>query len=92
MLLSDEGSRGTRRAFGLGWAIRWGVALAVPFGAPLQADEITPRGANSYQILTGDDIDGDRTHWDQLYRKKGYLFGTEPAAFLKEVLPRLPRG
>ena len=56
------------------------------------ADEITPRGANAYQILTGDDIDGDRTHWDQLYRKKGYLFGTEPAAFLKEVLPRLPRG
>jgi tellurite methyltransferase len=88
-------ARAARRALffvALCWA--WGFSLGQrgQGGPKAWADEITPRGANTYQILTGDDIDGDRTHWDQLYRKKGYLFGTEPAAFLKEVLARIPRG
>ncbi len=30
--------------------------------------------------------------WDQRYRRDGYWAGTEPAAFLREVLPLLPRG
>ena len=34
----------------------------------------------------------DTQEWDDRYRKPGYWAGSEPAEFLREVLPLLPRG
>jgi tellurite methyltransferase len=34
----------------------------------------------------------DTNEWDDRYRRPGYWAGSEPAEFLREVLPLLPRG
>lgn len=49
-------------------------------------------GSNSYQIVTGDDTEGDRRQWDKVFNTGNYIFGKEPAQFLKENLKHLPLG
>lgn len=53
---------------------------------------IVPRGANAYQMVTGDDSDQDRRQWDNLFNTQTYVFGKEPAAFLQEQIHLLPVG
>jgi tellurite methyltransferase len=49
-----------------------------------RADEVRPVGTNAYQMVTGDDSEEDRVHWDKIYSTGAYVFGKEPAPFLKE--------
>lgn len=56
------------------------------------ADEIHPRGSNSYQMVTGDDSEEDRRRWDMVYNTRNYVFGKEPAKFLKDNIKLLPMG
>lgn len=56
------------------------------------ADDIKPKGESDFQRITGDDPEEDRSHWDALYNKKGYLYGVEPSAFLKRFVGVLTRG
>lgn len=58
----------------------------------IHADEIQPKGTNAYQLITGDDSQGDRGRWDRLYNTKSYVFGKEPAAFLRDHIELLPVG
>ncbi len=46
------------------------------------SDEIDPVGTNSYQMITGDDSEEDRGHWDKFYNTGSYIYGKEPAEFL----------
>ena len=44
-------------------------------------NESKAKAVNVYQVVTGEDIEQDRTHWDSLYEKNvGYVFGKEPAS------------
>lgn len=43
-------------------------------------------------MVTGDSSDADRKRWDRLYSTKGYVFGKEPASFLKNHISFLPPG
>jgi len=43
----------------------------------------TPVHPNTYQAVTGDDGEGDRTRWDAVFSTPTYLYGREPAEFLK---------
>lgn len=61
-----------------------------PVGVP--ADETKPKGSNTYQMVTGDDSEDDRRHWDQFYSTQTYVFGKEPAAFVRENIDQLPVG
>lgn len=55
--------------------------------------ETKTKATNVYQVVTGEDIEQDRTHWDSLYTKNtGYVFGKEPAEILKEQVDILPVG
>ena len=56
------------------------------------ADEVTPQGLNTYQDITGDDTETDRMHWDSIFNTNHYVFGKEPAAFLKDHIKLLPVG
>lgn len=56
------------------------------------ADEVKPKGGNAYQIVTGDGSEEDRSHWDALYNTQTYVFGKEPASFLREHIQLLPVG
>lgn len=56
------------------------------------ADEIQPQGTNLYQTITGEGPEADRSQWDALYRTQKYVFGTEPAPFLRENVRLLPKG
>lgn len=56
------------------------------------ANEIEPRGSNSYQIVTGDDSEDDRRRWDLFYNTRNYVFGKEPSSFLKENIGFFPKG
>jgi 2-polyprenyl-3-methyl-5-hydroxy-6-metoxy-1,4-benzoquinol methylase len=62
------------------------------FNFSVLADEIKPTGANAYQMVTGDDSEDDRRHWDKLYNTRTYVFGKEPASFLKEYAHLLHGG
>jgi tellurite methyltransferase len=73
------------------------AVLGVCFGwdlvpNPCLSDEIRPLGVNAYQMVTGNDSEEDRRHWDKLFNTKDYVYGKEPSAFLKENLPLLPMG
>jgi tellurite methyltransferase len=59
--------------------------------APAHADEIQPHGSNAFQEVTGDGLEGDRQHWDNIYNTSSYVYGKEPAAFLKAHLGLLPK-
>jgi len=54
--------------------------------------EIRPKGNNAYQMVTGDDSEEDRGHWDALYNTQAYVYGKEPASFLRDNVKLLPVG
>src|SRR5258708_15320527 len=68
------------------------LSILVTAGSPLQADEIKPKAPNSYQMVTGDDSDADRSQWDRIYKTAAYVFGKEPAVFVKDHIDLLPIG
>jgi len=61
---------------------------------PGKADPIHPSGTNAYQKVTGANPEDDRQNWDGIYQKakNHYVYGKEPAAFLKENIERLALG
>lgn len=59
---------------------------------PVHVDEIRPMGTNSYQKVTGDDLEEDRRHWDKLYSTDAYIYGKEAALFLRKNIHFLPVG
>jgi tellurite methyltransferase len=42
--------------------------------------------------VTGDDIESDRTQWDQVFDREGYVFGKEPVELLRQHIDVLPMG
>ncbi len=44
----------------------------------------TPEGTNAYQMVTGEDSEDERSHWDAFLNRAQYVYGKEPAPFLKE--------
>jgi len=55
--------------------------------------ELAAKGTNTYQNVTGDDIEQDRAQWDQYYSKtETYVFGREPAKLLLDNIDILPIG
>jgi tellurite methyltransferase len=56
------------------------------------ADEVRPTGSNAYQMVTGDDSEEDRKHWDKIYNTKTYVFGREPTPFLRDNIDLIPVG
>lgn len=42
--------------------------------------------------MTGDDVESDRSQWDQVYKTDGYVYGKEPAAVVVENVDILPLG
>lgn len=43
-------------------------------------------------MVTGDDSEEDRGHWDKMYNTRAYIYGKEPAVFLRDNIARLPVG
>jgi tellurite methyltransferase len=71
------------------------VSIVLALGANLvsraaRADELRPSGSNAFQEVTGDDLEGDRQHWDNIFNTPAYVFGKEPAPFLSSHLKLLP--
>jgi tellurite methyltransferase len=64
----------------------------VPIPGTSRTDETQPSGTTTWQLITGDDSEDDRRQWDSIYSSTKYVFGTEPAAFLKDHINRLPVG
>jgi 2-polyprenyl-3-methyl-5-hydroxy-6-metoxy-1,4-benzoquinol methylase len=58
----------------------------------VRADELRPSGNNAYQMVTGDDTEDDRKRWDRLFNTRTYVFGKEPASFLKDHVAMLQPG
>lgn len=56
------------------------------------ADEVKPSGSNVYQKVTGDNSEEDRGKWDALFSTQTYVFGKEPASFLRDHIALLPVG
>lgn len=54
--------------------------------------ELKPEGENAYQMVTGESPEDDRAQWDALYSTRGYVFGKEPAEFLRTQIDLLPVG
>jgi 2-polyprenyl-3-methyl-5-hydroxy-6-metoxy-1,4-benzoquinol methylase len=43
-------------------------------------------------MVTGEDSDDDRSHWDALFNTRTYVFGKDPAPFLRDNVGLLPVG
>jgi tellurite methyltransferase len=56
------------------------------------ADELTPGGESAYEKITGGDADEGRRRWDALFDRRTYVYGKEPAAFLRDHIQLLPVG
>lgn len=48
--------------------------------------------ADAYQAITGDSSDEDRSRWDSFFSTNDYVYGKEPAPFLKANINLLPVG
>jgi 2-polyprenyl-3-methyl-5-hydroxy-6-metoxy-1,4-benzoquinol methylase len=55
---------------------------------------LTPASSNpnAYQLVTGDDQEGHRSHWDGVFNKQTYVYGKEPASVLRDHVGLLPVG
>ncbi|MBY0471692.1 methyltransferase domain-containing protein [bacterium] len=69
------------------------MSIALSVGQVVWAEDLQPKqSSSSYQMVTGDDLEDGRNRWDALYRRRNYVYGREPAAFLKENIHLIPAG
>ncbi len=47
---------------------------------------------NTYEAITGESADEDKSFWDTFYKQNNYIFGKDAVGFLKENLSKIPRG
>lgn len=47
---------------------------------------------NTYEAVTGESADEDKSFWDSFYKKKDHAFGRDAVAFLRENISRIPKG
>ena len=57
-----------------------------------RADTVHPKADDAYQAITGDSSDEDRNRWDAFFSTNEYVYGKEPASFLKANIGLLPLG
>jgi SAM-dependent methyltransferase len=50
------------------------------------------QGGSSYQIVTGEDADDEKSRWDSYLKKKGFVYGKEPERYLTEKVEGLKPG
>lgn len=74
------------------WVYRCIVVLSMVCAQGSWCDELRPKGSNTYQMVTGDDSEEDRKHWDSLYSTGAYIYGKEPAPFLRGNIDLVPVG
>lgn len=46
----------------------------------------------TYEAITGDSADEDRSVWDSFYKNKSFIFGKDPVSFLKDNIHLIPKG
>ena len=64
-----------------------------PFSAPGQgAGWVQPQKGSQFQMVTGMDRVEVRSRWNAVFDTKGYVYGKEPAGFLRENIAILPVG
>jgi len=47
---------------------------------------------NTFEAVTGESADEDKTFWDTFYKQKNFAFGKDAVGFLKENLSKVPKG
>ena len=47
---------------------------------------------NTYEAVTGESADEDKSFWDSFYKQKDNAFGKDAVAFLKENISKVPKG
>lgn len=83
----------TRRAFRLLLFFGLSLQLVAVLGCKnLTGSNPQKTEPSLFQKLTGDDPEDDKTRWDQLFSTHDYVFGKEPAQFLKEKIGQIPVG
>jgi tellurite methyltransferase len=47
---------------------------------------------NTYEAVTGESADEDKSFWDSFYKEKNYIYGKDAVGFLKENISKIPKG
>jgi len=47
---------------------------------------------NTYEAVTGESADEDKSFWDTFYKQKDYTFGKDAVKFLKDHISKIPKG
>ncbi len=47
---------------------------------------------NTYEAVTGESADEDKSFWDSFYKEKNYIYGKDAVGFLKDNLTKIPKG
>lgn len=56
------------------------------------ADAVKPHSTDAYEAITGDTSEEDRSRWDAIFSSKDYIYGRDPAPFVKANINLLPVG
>jgi len=46
----------------------------------------------TYEAVTGESADEDRSFWDSYYKHKDFAYGKDAISFLRETIKRIPKG
>jgi tellurite methyltransferase len=76
----------------VGLVVSIGVMTAFLFHSLFRDEVLFPEDGSAYQLITGDDGVVDRSRWDALFSTESYIYGREPAVFLKDHIDLLPVG
>lgn len=60
-----------------------------PFAGPVRGDN---GDRVSYEAITGESADEDKSVWDSFYRNKNKSLGKDPVSFLKDFVHTIPKG
>ena len=60
-----------------------------PLAGPVRGDTADK---GSFEAITGESADEDKSVWDNFYRNKNNSFGKDPVSFLKDYIHMLPKG
>ena len=61
------------------------------YAAP-QGKVVDPNTQNTYEAVTGESADEDKSFWDSFYKQKDNAYGKDAVGFLQENLSQIPKG
>jgi len=71
--------------------VNWILLLLISATASA-APQVKVAEQNTYEAVTGESADEDKSFWDSFYQQKDFVYGKDAVNFLKEYIDQIPTG